>query len=414
MALADELGQPVWFVALDDDAAWLEALHEMFVGSRDLRCAGGTSRVDDVPRLVRENGADIVLVDHGLAGRSGLLVAADLARRLPSVRVYLMTESPTRELWEEARRRAVRGLLKKPFDAAALAGRIREDMEVEARLTADLDARAPAGGRVVALPAAEGPRTIAVFSFKGGVGKSLVATSLALAAGSPMARRRRAVVLVDAEEGVGSTAALLGVVARPTLLDWSDWRGERQVDPAIATSKLAETKFGIRCLFAPGEMDQSVDGPLMETVLATLPRLFALTVIDCAPTVTPAVLAALLAATTVVLVVEPTLDCLDKVRKGVAALAVAGIGAAKFRVLVNRGRPGAGDYTSAEVREALGLQVLGTLPFDPAAKRAGNHRRPLAVEAPRGPFLRGLCRALDGLLPGLGEAGGQGLLRLLR
>lgn len=411
MAIADELGQPVWFVALDDDGAWLEQLQGMFLGSRDLRCAGGTSRVEDVTRLVRDNGADVVLVDHGLAGRSGLGVAGDLARRLPSVRVYVMTESPTRELWEEARRRAVRGVVKKPFDVAALVARIREDMEVDARVVADLDAHPPASARS-APPDTEGPRTIAVFSFKGGVGKSLVATSLALAAGSPAARRRRSAVLVDAEEGVGSAGVLLGVVARPTLLDWADWRGERQVDPAIAACKLAETRYGIRCLFAPGEMDRSVDRSLMETVLSTLPRMVAVTVVDCAPSVSAAVLAALEAATNVALVVEPTLDCLEKARKGLQALAAAGVGIGKFRVVVNIPRPGGGDYTPAEVREALGLQVLGALPFDLAAKRAANRRRPLAVEAPRGAFMTGIGRLFDGILPGLGEVGARG--RLLR
>ena len=406
MALADELGRALWFVALDDDPKWLDQLGELFVGSEDLRMAGGTGQEGDVPRLVAENGADLLLVDHGLAGRSGLLVAAGLAKRLPAVRVYLMAESPTADLWQEARRRGLRGVVKKPFDAATLVRRVREDLEIETRVTSGL-APGPAEGGPAAPAGPEPPRSIAVFSFKGGVGKSLVAVSLALAAGAPTSRRRRAVVLVDAEEGVGSTATLLGAVPRPTLLDWAEYRGERQVDPAIAMRKLAETKAGLHCLFAPGELDQSVDRELMETVLGTLPRLFGLVVVDCAPAVTDAVYAALRASTTVLVVVEPTLDCLDKVRKGVQSLLGAGLGPGKFRLLVNRCRPGSGDFSAAEVREALGLQVLGTLPFDPAAKRSGNRRRPLALEAPRGPFMTGLCRALDGMLPGIGSGSGR-------
>lgn len=406
MALADELGRALWFVALDDDPKWLDQLGELFVGSEDLRMAGGTGQEGDVPRLVAENGADLLLVDHGLAGRSGLLVAAGLAKRLPAVRVYLMAESPTADLWQEARRRGLRGVVKKPFDAATLVRRVREDLEIETRVTSGL-AAGPAEGGGAAPAGPEPPRSIAVFSFKGGVGKSLVAVSLALAAGAPTSRRRRAVVLVDAEEGVGSTATLLGSVPRPTLLDWAEYRGERQVDPAIAMRKLAETKAGLHCLFAPGELDQSVDRELMETVLGTLPRLFGLVVVDCAPAVTDAVYAALRASTTVLVVVEPTLDCLDKVRKGVQSLLGAGLGPGKFRLLVNRCRPGSGDFSAAEVREALGLQVLGTLPFDPAAKRSGNRRRPLALEAPHGPFMTGLCRALDGMLPGIGSGSGR-------
>lgn len=409
MALADEIGRALWFVALDDDPKWLDELNDMFVGSDNLRMAGGTSQEHDVPRLVQENGADLVMVDHGLAGRSGLVVAAGLAKRLPAVRVYLMAESPTKELWDEARRRGIRGVIKKPFTAESLVQRVREDMEIESRVTADLEEHPAGGGATVSvLPGSEPPRTIAVFSFKGGVGKSLVASSLAIAAGSPTSRRRRSVCLVDAEEGVGSVATLFGVVAKPTLLDWAEYRGEKQIDPAIAMRKVGETKIGIHCVFAPGEMDQSVDKELMETVLLTLPRMFGVTVVDCAPAVTEAVFTALGAATTVIVVVEPTLDCLDKVRKGVQSLGHVGVPTSKFRVLVNQSRPGAGDFSAAEVREALGLQVLGTLPFDPAAKRAGNKRRPLALEAPRGPFMTGLCRVMEGMLPGIGGSGGRG------
>jgi len=405
VALADELGQPLWFVVLDDDAQWRDQVNDMFLRSGDLRMAGGTGQAADVERLVRDNGADLILVDHGLSRRSGLAVAADLARRLPAVRVYLTAHAPTRELWEEARRRGLRGVVRKPFDAPGLGARIREDLELDSRLTDSLVEAGPRG-LPAAAPAPEPPRTVAVFSFKGGVGKSLISVNLAVAAGSPTGRCRRTVALVDAEEGVGSTAALLGVVGRPTLLDWAEYCGERQIDPAIAARKLAQTRFGLSCLFAPGQLDQAVEPELMETVLLTLPRMFGLTVVDCAPTVTPAVLVALRAATTVLLVVEPTLDCLDKARKGMAALAAAGIGMSKLRALVNQNRPGAGDFTAAEVREALSLQVLGTLPFDPGAKRAANRRRPVACEAPRGPFMRALCRALQALLPGLGEAAG--------
>lgn len=399
-------GRPLWFVALDDDARWLEQMNEMFLGSSALRMAGGTAQVADAARLVRDNGAEVVLVEQVLRGRSGLVAAAELVRLFPSAWVYLTAVTPDRELLEETRRRGVRGVIRKPFTPTELIQRLQEDRERDSRLAEgwNEEGRRPAAAPV-ALPPTDAPRTLAVFSFKGGVGKSLVAASLALAVASPESRRRRSVALVDADEGLGSLACLLGVPGRPTLLDWQEYRGEVRVDPGIAMRKIAETRFGVHAVFAPGEADASVDRALMDTVLGTLCRLFAVVVVDCAPVATPAVLAALDASTGIVFVVEPTLDCLEKTRRGIRALAAAGVSISKLRILVNQNRPGAGDYTSAEVREALGLQVLGWLPFDPAAKRAVNRRRPLAVESPRGLFMTAVRRAGESLLPGVDQRG---------
>ena len=404
MALAEELGRALWFVALDDDPGWRDQLQEMFTASADLRMAGATANEADVPRLVADNGADLVLVDHGLAGRSGLTAAANLTRKLPSVRVYLMSEAPTRELWDEARRRGVRGVVAKPFTAEALARRVHEDMEMDHRVTSGLTT-APSGGEAAKTGAFDAPRTVAVMGFKGGVGKTLVAVSLALAASSPLSRRRREVVLVDAEEGMGSTATILGVPMRPTIQDWAEYRGEQQMDPAIARHKLGQTKGGLYCLFSPGQMDQGVGGDLMATVLGTLPRMFGLVVVDCAPTVTEAVWAALTAATTVVVMVEPTLDGLRRTAKGLDGLRHAGMPISKYKLLVNAARPGAGSYSAAEVREAVGAPVLGALPFDPGTIRAVNRGRPLAVAEPWGGFMTALYRAMDGVVPALGPGG---------
>ena len=396
---------PVWFVVLDADEAWREHLERLFLGAELVRLAGTAGRLDDVLRLVRDNGADLVLVDEGLTHPSGFEVAAELAQRLPGVRVYLTCARPSRELWGEARRRGLRGLIPKPFDAETLVRTLREDLEAEDRLATGLADQPPAAVPA-GLPAGT-PATLAVFSFKGGVGKSLVSVSLGLQAASPTSRRRRSCVLVDAEDGVGSVAALLGVAATPSVLDWMEYRGERQVDPAIAMRMLAETKGGLHCLFAGGETDRTADSVLLDTVLGTLSRMFQLVVVDCAAQPTEAAFRVLQLATGVILVVEPTLDCLARAHAGCLALQRAGLPLAKVRVLVNRNRPGPGDFAPAEVREALGLPVLGSIPFDPAAKRAANRRRPLAHEAPHGPFMSSLRRAMEPVVPGLADASGR-------
>lgn len=402
----------MWFVALDGDAEWLEEMGSRFLGAESLRYAGGTLQERDVQRLVMENAADIVLVGDDL-GRDGLAVASTVAKAMPSVRVVLMTRDPTAEMALRARQCGIRGVLRKPFRPEDLEEVIAADLEAEQRQLERIGGLAPRSGSVVVDgPHAVGgfaPRVIAVFSFKGGVGKTLIAVNLALAARSGP-NRRWSTALVDADDGLGTSHVLLGVPPEPSVTAWEEYGGERTVDPAVVERKLvAALRCGLHAVFSSGSADRSAREEVMETVLSTLRSMHALVVVDCAPEVTEAVFTALRLADIVALVVDPMLGSTEKVRLGLRALVAGGMQLQKFRLVVNQNRPGAGGFRPAEVREALQLQVLGSIPFDASARMAENRREPLALSAPRGPFMRSLVHTFDPVLPGLvGGARGRG------
>ncbi len=402
----------MWFVALDGDAEWLEEMGSRFLGAEGLRFAGGTLQERDVQRLVMENAAEVVLVGDYL-GRDALGIASALAKAMPTVRVFVMARDPTAEMALRARQCGIRGVLRKPFRPEDLEEAIRADLEAEQRQLERIGGLAPSSGSAVVdgPRAVEGvaPRVIAVFSFKGGVGKTLIAVNLALAARSGP-NRRWSTALVDADDGLGTSHVLLGVPSQPALTAWEDYAGERMVDPAVVERKLvAALRCGLHAVFSSGCADVAAREEVMETVLGTLRSMHALVVVDCAPEVTEAVFTALRLADIVALVVDPMLGSTEKVRLGLRALVAGGMQLQKFRLVVNQNRPGAGGFRPAEVREALQLQVLGSIPFDPTARMAENRREPLAMSSPRGPFMRALVRTFDPLLPGLmGSARGRG------
>ena len=67
-----------------------------------------------------------------------------------------------------------------------------------------------------------GPRSLAIVSGKGGVGKSLLAVNLATALCRADARRR--VLLVDGDAGLANADLLLGWLPSHTLTDWAEGR----------------------------------------------------------------------------------------------------------------------------------------------------------------------------------------------
>lgn len=401
MSAADLAGErPLWFVLLAADPASVAAIQRAFRDSGPVRFAGGTARARDVAQMVAENAADMLVVEEPAGRRSGLALAAELARRMPATRVFLSSRHPSPELLAQARQAGMRGVLRHPFSPAELWRAVRVDIEAE-RLQLDQVTADPVAS-AVAPTVAEGPRVLAVFSFKGGVGKTTVAVNLAVTARAGP-RRRWSTVLVDADDGLGTAHVLLGAPPRPTLLSWEEYGGEPAIDPAIVGHKLVSTlRNGLHAVFSSGRADRAVGIPAMETMLTTLRGIYALTVVDCGCEVSAAVLTVLRRADVVALVVDQTLGATEKVSLGLRALAEAGVPHSKFRLLVNAVHWGPGGYRADELRAALELQVLGTLPFDAAAKAAENRREPLAGSAPGGRFMRGLVRAFDPLLPGLG------------
>lgn len=207
-------------------------------------------------------------------------------------------------------------------------------------------------------------RVIAVTSGKGGVGKTVVATNLAIA----LQRRGERVLLLDADLGLGSIGSLLGLRPRTSLRD------VLQGDCDILDT-LMHGPGGLRIVPGTGGVEDltRLSGPQRLRLLDQVDVLdgaFDTLILDTAPGLSSDVLFLAAAAQEIVVVVTPELPALDDARALIAAL-VRRYDETSFGVLVNFAR------NEREARRAfahlesctqglrsVGLHHLGSIPWD--------------------------------------------------
>ncbi|TFB65692.1 AAA family ATPase [Cryobacterium sp. Hz9] len=235
---------------------------------------------------------------------------------------------------------------------------------------------------------------IAVVSAKGGVGKTTVATNLAvgLAKQAPMS-----VVLVDADVQFGDVATALSLSPVHTLPDAVTEAA--QLDTMVLKTYLTPHERGFYTVCGadtPVEGDR-VTGEQLSHLIKQLREVFRFVVIDTAPGLGDHALAALELATDAVIVCDMSVPSARGLRKELAALASIGILPSARHVVLNLG-----DHTSGiSVRD---IEATIGAPVDIAIRRSKlvalstNRGVPILADGARNPAstaLTALVRRFD-------------------
>lgn len=237
---------------------------------------------------------------------------------------------------------------------------------------------------------------ITVFGAKGGIGKTTVATNLAVAL---QAVTRSSVVLVDMDVRFGDVALMMNLEAESTICDLVDHLGE--VDRFSISQYLTTHSSGVQVLAAPR---QPADWRLLtaghiEQVLQILTQTHDFVVVDTPGFFTDLVAAALDAASVVLMVTSLDMASLKDSVLAQEMLQSGGLAPERLKVLVNRPTRING-LRRADVQEALGCEVFWEIPYDRAVPAAGQLGEPVVLRKPRAQAARhlyALAQAFSGV-----------------
>jgi pilus assembly protein CpaE len=358
------------------------------VRSRLVQVAGGDEEMPSFATIAdfqdrRPTGHGVVVViGPSFTDPEGLSSVERLARSRPDVGVVLVAPVLTTEVLQQAWRTGVRDVVARDDP--------QEIRDAVLRVSASLDAPVPVPKEGRAQPLA---KVITVFSTKGGAGKSVVATNLAVSLARTAAQRGDApVVLVDADLQFGDAAVMLSLSPRLTIVDAVN--SIDRLDGPMLESLLIHHPSGLRLLAAPvaPALAEQVTADHMVTILRLLRGLYSYVVVDTCPQFDEVALSVLDESDEIVLVTGMDVPNVKNVKLALQTMRLLKTPMEKIHLVLNRVSSKVG-LEVREVEKMLELKADCLIPSDLAVPRSVNRGLPVIVDAPSSP----VAKAFDGL-----------------
>ncbi|MCX5228366.1 P-loop NTPase [Streptomyces sp. NPDC006553] len=305
-----------------------------------------TQLVDTLARLAAaslDELPEVVLVHERIGPVPALELVREVALRFPAVGVVLITADASPVLFSAAMDSGARGLVTLPLGYEELASRVQAAAQwsvgVRRHLGAGADQVTGPGGTVVTVSGA-----------KGGVGATVTAVHLALAARAS----GRTVALVDMDLQSGDIASYLDVQFRRSVADLASIA---DISPRVLQDAVYVHETGLSLLLAPaeGERGEEVTDRAARQIVSALRGRHEVVVVDCGSQLNSANAAAIEMADTAVLVATPDVVAVRAAKRTVRMWERLQVRKAEETVtLVNR------HHRSTEIQPPLVQKITGT------------------------------------------------------
>ncbi|MFI1097163.1 CpaE family protein [Streptomyces sp. NPDC020917] len=283
----------------DPDAARaLTGLLSQLPGVEPGPALGDSTALLDALARAAEAGPDelpeVVVVHDVIGPMPALDLVRDIALRFPATGVVLLTADAGPAMLASAMNSGARGVIGLPLSYDELGAR------VEAAATWAVGVRRHLSPGRASLPAVAGGTLIAVAGAKGGVGTTVTAVHLALAAHAS----GRSTALVDLDLQGGDIGSYLDVQFRRSIADLADIA---DVSSRVLHDAMYVHESGPALLLAPGdgERGEEVTDRSARLVLTALRQRYEVVVVDCGTQMTGANAVAVETADAAVLVTTP-------------------------------------------------------------------------------------------------------------
>lgn len=359
---------------VDDFAEARENIRKLLQFEGDFEVVGGARTGQEAIELARETQPDVILMDLNLPDMDGLSVTKTLTDEIRFTQVVVVSVQTESEYMRKAMLAGAKFYIPKPPPSDELIATVRDlgKRAHQERSRASVPAYppvAPGAGMGFGGPARPSGKAIAVYSAKGGVGVTTLATNLAIGLNT----NETPTVLVDTSLQFGDVSVFLNLQVKNSIADLAGRADE--LDAEFVEEVLMVHESGLRVLAAPQrpEMADEIRADQVRKVLQFLKRQFAYVVIDTSSTLDDTTLAVLDVADVLVAVATPDIPAIKDARLLFDLLTVLDFPHSNVLFILNKTDRRTG-ITSEAVAESLKHAVDAEIPYDERTVTASINR----------------------------------------
>jgi pilus assembly protein CpaE len=352
---------------VDDIPETRDHLTKLLGFEADIEVVGAAASGREAIEMASQLTPDVVLMDINLPDMDGIAATERLSSEVPSAAVVMMSVQGEADYLRRSMLAGAREFLVKPFSSDELTASIRQvytrERDKQSRMSAmPVMAGTPGGTSAASDDGGHDGQVVAIFSPKGGVGRTTVAVNLAVAAATELGKT---VVLMDGSFQFGDVGVLLNL--NPKNKSIADLVPELEAgDPELSLDTFViNHSAGIRVLLAPPspEMAELITPSGVKRVLEALRRNHDLVIVDCTSWFNETTLAILDTADTVLTMLSLEITSIKNMRLFLEVADQLGYEPNKIKLVLNRADSSLGIRVS-DVESSIGRKVDHTIVSD--------------------------------------------------
>jgi len=382
-------------LVVDEDASFIDEAKRLFDGRLPT-----VRSITEAVATIEGGELRMVLIGPSISNEMGIDAVRTLRNEDPSLILIAVAEQVTSGLLRSAMRAGISEVIEAPLTEEKIEEAIKQ-------FANDVLKRKVAAVVPVATHKDEG-QIIVVMSAKGGSGKTVTATNVAMLLNRFEDKK---VALVDADLQFGDVCLVLQLEPRFTLVNAA--HELHHLDSQLLESLLTDHPSGLKVMAAPLEpaFADDISTESLITVVTLLRETYDYVIVDTASMLDELLLSLLEKADVILQVVDMDLPSVKNAKLALETLRLLKFPTSKVKLILNRSNAKA-RLDDKEIEGALKMSISAAIPSDGAVAASMNEGRPVVESAPKSRVAKGfesVAELIAGPVPEPSQ--GRGFLR---